>query len=189
MQPCFNPPGATSSLFCTHNRAWTTRSSSLAQSHLLTNISCEGLVDSNASIGDCALGPYFTIDSDWASLELGRFRANIAFNLCGCFKSIITIDFGPDTKVTAEHDLYGARITEGGDGTSSSAVVSLLPLKHCLGMYKDQSCNNAIGFSAVVTPAMIELPRISCVLTRGLPEPPPPSPPNPPPSPPPGVPR
>lgn len=88
--------------------------------------------------------------------------------------------------ITLGSDIYGARVTEGGDGTSSRVVLSMLALKRCLGMYKDASCDNAFGFSAVAEPAMMQLPRIKCFLTRNMPNPPPPKPPQPPPSPPPG---
>ena len=100
-------------------------------------------------------------------------------------QTLVTIDFG-ESSITLGRDIYGARLTEGGDGTSSRAVLSMLPLKRCLGMYKDASCDNAFGFSAVAEPAMMQLPRISCLLTRSMPNPPPPKPPLPPPSPPPG---
>ncbi len=100
-------------------------------------------------------------------------------------QTIVTLDFG-ETKVTIGRDLYGARLTEGGDGTTSKATVALLPLKNCLGMYKDSSCDNSFGFSAVVSSALTSLPKISCLLTRDMPDPPPPFPPRPPPSPPPG---
>lgn len=100
-------------------------------------------------------------------------------------QTLVTIDFG-DSSITLGSDVYGARVTEGGDGTSSRVTLSMLPLKRCLGMYKDASCDNAFGFSAVAEPAMMQLPRISCLLTRNMPNPPPPTPPHPPPSPPPG---
>ena len=148
-------------------------------------LSCEGLQLPNATEADCPLGPRFTVDSDWDSLQAGRFRANVQLNMW-VLQTILTLDFGEGTKVSIGRDLSGARLTDGGDGTSSSAVVSLLPLKHCLGMYKDASCDNSFGFSAVVTPSINAIPRISCLLTRDMPAPPPPSPPGPPPAPPPG---
>ena len=149
------------------------------------DLECEGLQERNAT-ADCPLGPRFVVESDWDSLQTGRFQASVQLNMW-VLQSIITLDFGgPMHKVTIGHDLYGARLTEGGDGTSSRAEVTLLPLKHCLGMYKDTSCNNAFGFSAVLSPSLRALPKISCLLTRSMPTPPPPSPPFPPPSPPPG---
>ena len=149
------------------------------------DISCEGLVERNATVGDCPLGPRFMIESDWASLQSGRIRASVEVNLW-VLQTIITIDFGSSNKVTIGRDIYGARLTDEGDGKSSKAIVSLLPRKNCLGMYKDKSCDNVFGFSATVSPSMKALPTISCLLTREMPTPPPPSPPGPPPSPPPG---
>ena len=149
------------------------------------DLSCENLLEDNATVDECALGPQFAVESDWDSLQLGRFRASVKLNLW-VLQTIITLDFGDGTTVSIGHDLSGARLTDGGDGSTSSAVVSLLPLKHCLGMYKDASCDNSFAFSAVVTPSLRALPRISCLLTRDMPAPPPPSPPNPPPTPPPG---
>ena len=139
----------------------------------------------NASLATCPLGPTFVVESDWESLESGSFRAHVQLAMW-VLQSIITIDFGDGSKVTIGRDINGARLLEGGDGSSSMAVVSLLPLKKCLGMYKDASCDNSFGFSAVVTPALRAMPRFSCALTRGMPTPPPPQPPKPPPSPPPG---
>lgn len=149
------------------------------------DLSCEGLVERNSSLSECPLGPYFSLESDWASLQNGRIRAAVELNLW-VLQTIITLDFGESTKVTLGRDMYGARLTDGGDGTSSKAVVSLMPRKNCLGMYKDKSCDNTFGFSATVLPSLTALPTISCLLTRELPTPPPPSPPGPPPSPPPG---
>ena len=149
------------------------------------DLSCENLKSENATEAECPLGPRFTVESDWDSLLEGRFRASVKLDLW-VLQTIITLDFGEGTTVSIGRDLSGARITDGGDGSSSTAVVSLLPLKHCLGMYKDASCDNSFAFSAVVTPSMRALPRITCLLTRDMPAPPPPSPPNPPPSPPPG---
>ena len=149
------------------------------------DLSCEALQDVNSTDAECPLGPRFVVDSDWDSLQRGRFRAGVHLELW-VLQTILTLNFGTGSKVTIGRDLSGARLTEGGDGTSSTAVVSLLPLKHCLGMYKDASCDNSFSFSAVVTPSMRALPRISCLLTRDMPAPPPPSPPGPPPSPPPG---
>ena len=119
------------------------------------------------------------------SLEDGRFRAYVQMDMW-VLQSMLTIDFGPSRTLSIGRDIYGARVTDGGDGTTSQVEVSLLPLKKCLGMYKDASCNNAFGFSAVVTPPPDALPTITCFLTRSMPAPPPPKPPNPPPSPPPG---
>ena len=149
------------------------------------DLSCEGLVERNSSLSECPLGPYFSLESDWASLQNGRIRAAVEVNLW-VLQTIITLDFGTATKVTLGRDMYGARLTDGGDGTSSKAIVSLMPRKNCLGMYKDKSCDNTFGFSATVSPGLTALPTISCLLTRELPTPPPPSPPPPPPSPPPG---
>ena len=100
-------------------------------------------------------------------------------------QSLVTLDFGPSS-VTLGRDIYGARVTEGGDGASSTVVLSMLALKRCLGMYRDPSCDNAFGFSGIADPPLTTLPRISCLLTRHMPTPPPPTPPHPPPSPPPG---
>ncbi|KAL3923686.1 MAG: hypothetical protein SGPRY_004141, partial [Prymnesium sp.] len=100
-------------------------------------------------------------------------------------QTIVTMDFG-ESAFSIGQDLSGARVLEGGDGSSSSAVVSLLPLKNCLGMYKDASCDRSFSFTARLSPPSFKLPSISCVLTRDLPFPPPPMPPNMPPSPPPG---
>lgn len=148
-------------------------------------LSCDRLQGPNATVESCALGPQFIIDSDWDSLSNGRLRAHVQMNMW-VLQTIITIDFGHNTKVVIGRDLSGARLVEGGDGTTSKAVVSLLPLKHCLGMYKDASCNNAFGFSANVVPSLDVLPEISCLLTRHMPTPPPPRPPAAPPLPPPG---
>lgn len=95
------------------------------------------------------------------------------------------MDFGK-TVVELGHDLNGARILEGGDSSSSTAVVSLMPLKNCLGMYKDASCDRSFSFTIALVPPVFELPKITCLLTRDLPLPPPPQPPAAPPSPPPG---
>ena len=100
-------------------------------------------------------------------------------------QTLITLDFGASA-LTIGRDLYGARVVDGGDGSGPSVTVSLLPLKQCLGMYKDPSCNNAFGFTGVAEPPLRALPMVSCVLTRDLPMPPPPQPPMMPPSPPPG---
>ena len=100
-------------------------------------------------------------------------------------QTLITLDFGASS-ITIGRDLYGARVVDGGDGSGPSVTVSLLPLKQCLGMYKDPSCNNAFGFTGVAEPPLRALPTVSCVLTRDLPMPPPPQPPMMPPSPPPG---
>jgi len=148
-------------------------------------LTCDRLQGPNATLESCALAPKFEIDSDWESLANGRFRAHVQLDMW-VLQTIITMDFGEGTKVALGRDLSGARLVEGGDGTSSKAVISLLALKHCLGMYKDASCNNAFGFSAVVTPALTVTPEISCLLTRHMPAPPPPHPPRPPPLPPPG---
>ena len=100
-------------------------------------------------------------------------------------QSIVTLDFG-ESAITIGNDVYGARVTDGGDGRSTKVALSMLALKKCLGMYKDPSCDNAFGFSGIAEPPLVHLPRISCLLTRHLPTPPPPTPPRPPPSPPPG---
>jgi hypothetical protein len=149
------------------------------------DLSCEALQEHNATTADCPLTPHFHVESNWEALQSGRFRANVQLDLW-VLQTIITLDFGSGTTVSVGRDLIGARLTDGGDGSSSTAVVSLLPLKHCLGMYKDASCDNSFGFSAVATPGIRALPRITCLLTRSMPTPPPPSPPNPPPTPPPG---
>ena len=102
-------------------------------------------------------------------------------------QTIITLDFGEQkSAITLGSDVYGARVKEGGDGMSPKVELSTLPLKKCLGMYKDASCDNAFGFSGIAEPPLTALPRISCLLTQDLPKPPPPSPPVPPPKPPPG---
>jgi hypothetical protein len=100
-------------------------------------------------------------------------------------QTIVTLDFG-ESAITLGDDLYGARLTEGGDGSSPKVVLSMLALKKCLGMYKDASCDNAFGFSGIAEPPLVHLPRMSCLLTRTMPKPPPPASPRPPPSPPPG---
>ena len=100
-------------------------------------------------------------------------------------QTIVTLDFG-ESAITLGEDVYGARVTEGGDGSSPKVVLSMLALKKCLGMYKDASCDNAFGFSGIADPPLVHLPRISCLLTRTMPKPPPPASPSPPPSPPPG---
>ena len=38
------------------------------------------------------------------------------------------------------------------------AVVSMLPLKRCLGLYKDPSCSNAFSFTLTAEPAVSALP-------------------------------
>ena len=100
-------------------------------------------------------------------------------------QTIVTLDFG-ESAITVDDDVYGARVTEGGDGSSTKLVLSMLALKKCLGMYKDASCDNAFGFSGMADPPLVHLPRMSCLLTRSMPKPPPPASPRPPPSPPPG---
>ena len=67
---------------------------------------------------------------------------------CAGAADAITLDFGASA-LTIGRDLYGARVVDGGDGSGPSVTVSLLPLKQCLGMYKDPSCNNAFGFTGV----------------------------------------
>ena len=44
------------------------------------DISCAGLVERNATVGDCPLGPHFVVESDWATIESGRFRAAVELN-------------------------------------------------------------------------------------------------------------
>ena len=75
-------------------------------------------------------------------------------------QTIVTLDFG-ESAITLGDDMYGARVTEGGDGSSPKVVLSMLALKKCLGMYKDASCDNAFGFSGIADPPLVHLPRIS----------------------------
>ncbi|KAL1514948.1 hypothetical protein AB1Y20_004024 [Prymnesium parvum] len=147
-------------------------------------LECAGLQMANASNPDCLLGPQFVVESDWTDIASGRFRAHVHMNLW-VLQTIITMDYG-HAMLEIGSDLNGARILEGGDGSSSKAVLSLLPLKNCLGMYKDASCDRSFSFTAVLTPPLYSLPSFSCLLTRDLPFPPPPMPPGNPPAPPPG---
>ena len=84
------------------------------------DLSCEGLVERNSSLSECPLGPYFSLESDWASLQNGRIRAAVEVNLW-VLQTIITLDFGTATKVTLGRDMYGARLTDGGRNGFSRA--------------------------------------------------------------------
>ena len=101
-------------------------------------------------------------------------------------QSIINIEYNHGSTLAIGRDLHGARLVEGGDGTTSKAMLSLLPLKNCIGMYKDSSCDQSFSMTVMLTPPAREIPVITCMLTRDMPFPPPPAPPASPPAPPPG---
>ena len=62
--------------------------------------------------------------------------------------TLVTLSFVDASVQIGSDGLYGAKLVRGGDGTGTDATFSLLPMKKCVGLYKDPSCKSAFGFQA-----------------------------------------
>ena len=51
------------------------------ESYADPDVRCDGLHFPNETASDCLLGPQFVIESDWESIQSGRFRAHIHLDL------------------------------------------------------------------------------------------------------------